>query len=39
LALKYGGIPDALKQIGASADSVRDAFFNFQKYLYEESAA
>ena len=39
LALKYGGIPDALKEIGASADSVREAFFDFQKFLYEESAA
>ena len=39
LALKYGGIPDALKEIGASADSVRDAFFDFQKFLYEETAA
>jgi type I restriction enzyme R subunit len=39
LALKYGGIPDALKEIGASADSVRDAFFDFQKFLYEESVA
>jgi type I restriction enzyme R subunit len=39
LALKYGGIPDALKEIGASADSVREAFFDFQKFLYEESVA
>jgi type I restriction enzyme R subunit len=39
LALKYGGIPDALKEIGASADSVREAFFDFQKFLYEEAAA
>ena len=39
LELKYGGIQDALKAIGATADSVRDAFFQFQKYLYEEPAA
>jgi type I restriction enzyme R subunit len=39
LELKYGGIQDALKAIGATADSVRDAFFQFQKYLYEDSAA
>ncbi len=39
LELKYGGIQDALKEIGATADSVRDAFFKFQKYLYEDSAA
>ena len=39
LELKYGGIQDALKEIGATADSVRDAFFEFQKFLYEESAA
>jgi type I restriction enzyme R subunit len=39
LALKYGGIPDALKEIGASVDSVRDAFHEFQKFLYEETAA
>ena len=39
LELKYGGIQDALKEIGATADSVRDAFFEFQKYLYEDSAA
>ena len=30
---------DALKEIGASADIVRDAFFDFQKFLYEETAA
>ena len=39
LELKYGGIQDALKEIGATADSVRDAFFEFQKFLYEDSAA
>ena len=30
---------DALREIGASADIVRDAFFDFQKFLYEETAA
>lgn len=25
--------------LGASADAVRDAFIDFQKFLYEESAA
>ena len=39
LELKYGGIQDALKEIGASADTVRDAFIDFQKFLYEESVA
>jgi type I restriction enzyme R subunit len=39
LQLKYGGVNDALKEIGASADIVRDAFFDFQKFLYEETAA
>jgi type I restriction enzyme R subunit len=39
LELKYGGIQDALREIGSSADSVREAFFDFQKFLYEESAA
>jgi type I restriction enzyme R subunit len=39
LELKYGGIQDALKEISASADTVRDAFINFQKFLYEESVA
>ena len=39
LELKYGGIQDALREIGSSADSVREAFFDFQKYLYEESVA
>jgi type I restriction enzyme R subunit len=39
LALKYGGIPDALKEIGGSADSVRAAFHDFQKFLYEETSA
>jgi hypothetical protein len=39
LQLKYGGVNDALKAIGASADGVRDAFFDFQKFLYEESVA
>lgn len=39
LELKYGGIQDALEEIGATADSVRNAFFEFQKYLYEDSAA
>ena len=38
LQLKYGGVNDALKEIGASADMVRDAFFSFQKFLYEETA-
>ena len=38
LQLKYGGVNDALKAIGASAENVRDAFFDFQKYLYEETA-
>ena len=39
LELKYGGIQDALNEIGASADTVRDAFIDFQKFLYEESVA
>ena len=39
LRLKYGGVNDALKEIGASADGVRDAFIDFQKFLYEESVA
>ena len=39
LELKYGGIQDALKEIGASANTVRDAFIDFQKFLYEESVA
>ena len=37
LELKYGGIRDALKEIGTDADTVRGAFCDFQKYLYEES--
>ena len=32
-------VNDALKAIGATADGVRDAFFDFQKFLYEESVA
>ena len=39
LQLKYGGVNDALKEIGTNADSVRHAFFDFQKFLYEETAA
>jgi type I restriction enzyme R subunit len=39
LELKYGGIQDALSEIGSSADNVRDAFIGFQKFLYEETAA
>jgi type I restriction enzyme, R subunit len=39
LELKYGGLQDALKEIGSSADTVRDAFIDFQKFLYEESVA
>ena len=39
LQLKYGGVNDALKEIGASADTVRNAFFSFQKFLYEEAVA
>jgi len=39
LQLKYGGVNDALSALGTSADSVRDAFFDFQKFLYEETAA
>ena len=39
LELKYGGVPDALKEIDTSVDNVREAFFDFQKFLYEESAA
>jgi type I restriction enzyme R subunit len=38
LELKYGGLQDALKEIGSSADTVRDAFIGFQKFLYEETA-
>ena len=39
MELKYGGVPDALKEIDTSVDNVREAFFDFQKFLYEESAA
>ena len=39
LQLRYGGVNDALREMGTSADSVRNAFFDFQKFLYEESAA
>jgi type I restriction enzyme R subunit len=39
LVLKYGGIPDALKEIGKSEEMVQEAFYEFQKFLYEESAA
>ena len=39
LELKYGGINDALEEIGASVESVRDAFYGFQKFLYDESVA
>ena len=39
LQLKYGGVNDALKEIGTDADTVRGAFCDFQKYLYEESVA
>jgi type I restriction enzyme R subunit len=39
LQLKYGGVNDALKAIGVSAEGARIAFFDFQKFLYEESAA
>jgi type I restriction enzyme R subunit len=39
LELKYGGVNDALTAIGVNADGVRDAFFDFQKFLYEESVA
>ncbi len=39
LQLKYGGVNDALKEIGKDADTVRGAFCDFQKYLYEESVA
>jgi type I restriction enzyme R subunit len=39
LELKYGGVQDALTQIGTTAESVRAAFYDFQKFLYEESAA
>jgi type I restriction enzyme M protein len=31
--------PYPLKAIGVSAEGVRSAFFDFQKFLYEESAA
>ena len=39
LQLKYGGVSDALRAIGVNAESVRVAFSDFQKFLYEESAA
>lgn len=39
LQLKYGGVNDALKEIGTDADTVRGAFCDFQKYLYEELVA
>ncbi|MEI8228972.1 MAG: DEAD/DEAH box helicase family protein [Planctomycetota bacterium] len=39
LQLKYGGVNDALKEIGTGADNVRLAFIGFQKFLYEESVA
>ena len=34
-----GGSQNAVKEIGATADSVRAAFHDFQKFLYEETAA
>ena len=37
LELKYGGVQDGLTKIGVNADGARKAFFDFQKYLYEES--
>ena len=37
LELKYGGLPDAMAEIGANVEVVRGAFCDFQKYLYEES--
>ncbi len=39
LQLKHGGVNYALKEIGASADTMRDAFYIFQKFLYEEAVA
>lgn len=39
LQLRYGGVNDALREIGTSVEGVRDAFYDFQKFLYEESAA
>jgi type I restriction enzyme R subunit len=39
LQLKYGGVNDALTAIGVNAAGVRIAFSDFQKFLYEESAA
>ena len=39
LQLKYGGVNDALTAIGVNAEGVRIAFSDFQKFLYEESAA
>ena len=38
LQLKYGGVSDALTALGVNAESVRVAFSDFQKFLYEESA-
>jgi hypothetical protein len=32
LQLKYGGVSDALKEIGTNADGVRITFFDFQKF-------
>ena len=37
LELKYGGLNDALAEMGIGPDDVRDAFCNFQKFLYEEA--
>lgn len=39
LQLKYGGVNDALTAIGVNAAGVRIAFSDFQRFLYEESAA
>jgi hypothetical protein len=39
LQLKYVGVNDVLAEVGTSAVGVCNAFFDFQKFLYEESAA
>jgi type I restriction enzyme R subunit len=37
LKLRYHDTADALEEIGESDDRVRDAFLDFQKFLYEET--
>jgi type I restriction enzyme R subunit len=37
LSLKYGSVNDGLRTIGIEVDGMRNAFNDFQKYLYEDS--